>query len=38
MKFNVQLKPEAMELLEQEYKEYVKVTPMTPKERAAVRE
>lgn len=38
MKFNVQLKPEAMEFLEQEYKEYVKKTPMTAKEREAVRE
>ena len=38
MKFNIELPEWLKESLEEEYKEYVKVTPMTPKERLAVRE
>ncbi len=38
MKFNVDLSDEEKEFLEQEYKEYIKVTPMTKKEQRAVRE
>jgi hypothetical protein len=38
MKFNVDISDEEKEFLEQEYKEYIKVTPMTKKEQRAVRE
>lgn len=38
MKFNIQLKPEVKEILENEYKGYVAKNPMTAKEKAAVKE
>jgi len=38
MKFNKYLPKETRELLEKQYKEYIKVTPMTKKEQRAVRE
>ena len=38
MKFNRYLPLETREFLEKQYKEYIKVTPMTKKEQCAVRE
>lgn len=38
MKFNKYIDPEIKELLESQYKEYIKKTPMTKKEQRALRE
>lgn len=38
MKFNCQIDPELQEYLEEQYKEYIKVTPMTKKEQRHLRE
>lgn len=38
MKFNIYLPQWRQEFLEQQYKEYIKVTPMTKKEQRALRE
>lgn len=38
MKFNKYIDPEIKELLEEQYKEYIKKTPMTRKEQRALRE
>ena len=38
MKFNVYLPDETKELLERQYKEYLKIRPMSQKEQRAVRE
>ena len=38
MKFNIHLPQWRQEFLEQQYKEYIKVTPMTKKEQRALRE
>jgi len=38
MKFNRYLPEEIREMLEKQYKEYIKQTPMTKKEQRAVRE
>ena len=38
MKFNQHISPELKELLESQYKEYIKNTPMTKKEQRALRE
>ena len=38
MKFNKRISPEHKELLESQYKEYIKNTPMTKKEQRALRE
>ena len=38
MKFNKHLKPEHAELLEAQYREYIKRTPMTQKEQRVLRE
>lgn len=38
MKFNIHLPQWRQEFLEQQYKEYIKITPMTKKEQRALRE
>lgn len=38
MKFNPEIDKEIQEILEKQYKEYIKVTPITKKKKRALRE